>query len=99
MRSSGGSQRRDLDMRDGSQRRSGRRGFVRLGLAAGGVGMLAACTPAAPAPSAANPTEAPKPAAAATAAPAAAATSAPAAAAAQPTTTLKLLGWNYEPPL
>ena len=101
-------------MRDQSQRTFGRRVFVRLGLAAGGMGMLVACAPAAPAPAppattapppAAKPTEPPKPAAApttappaATTAPAAAATTAPAAAA-KPTTTLKLLGWNYEPPL
>ncbi len=99
-------------MPDLSQRTFGRRTFVRLGLAAGGIGMLAACTPAptptAPAAATAppatakpaeapKPTEAPKPAAAATQ-PAAAATTAPAAASKQ-VTTLKLLGWNYEPPL
>src|SRR5262245_35960435 len=102
-----------LDMRDLSQRTFGRRAFVRLGLAAGSIGILAACAPApAPPPAAtappalAKPTEAPKPAA--TTAPAAAkpteapkpaATTAPAAAAPANVTTLKLLGWNYEPPL
>src|SRR5712692_8425164 len=87
----------------------GRRAFVRLGVAAGGLGMLAACapapTPAATAPPApAKPTEAPKPAVATTqpapaaTQPAAAAPTA-ASAAAGKVTTLKLLGWNYEPPL
>src|SRR5437899_6397596 len=88
----------------------GRRAFVRLGVAAGGLGMLAACAPAPPPtattpPAPAKPTEAPKPAVAATQpapaatqpAPAAAPTAASAAAA--QVTTLKLLGWNYEPPI
>src|SRR5438105_15564015 len=91
----------------------GRRAFVRLGVAAGGLGMLAACAPAPPPtatapPAPAKPTEAPKPAVATTQpapaatqpAPAAAAAAAPtAASAAGQVTTLKLLGWNYEPPL
>src|SRR5438132_7624062 len=89
----------------------GRRAFVRLGVAAGGLGMLAACAPAPPPtatapPAPAKPTEAPKPAVATTQ-PAPAATQPAPAAAAAPTaasaagqvTTLKLLGWNYEPPL
>ena len=93
----------------------GRRAFVRLGVAAGGLGMLAACAPTPPpaatappaAPAPAKPTDAPKPAAAPTQ-PAPAPTQPAPAAAAKPTvasastaqaTTLKLLGWNYEPPL
>src|SRR5712692_10305163 len=72
----------------------GRRAFVRLGVAAGGLGMLAACAPAPPPaatapPVPAKPTDAPKPAVAAT----------PTSASAAQVTTLKLLGWNYEPPL
>ncbi len=85
-------------MPDLSTSKLGRRAFVRLGFAAGGVGMLAACAPASPPaatapPAPAKPTDAPKPAVAATQ---------PAAAAPASTaqvTTLKLLGWNYEPPL
>ena len=104
-----------MDMPDLSTRTFGRRTFVRLGVAAGGLGMLAACAPAAPPPPAATappaapappkPTDAPKPAAATAAPapaatqPAAAATTKPAAAASGQVTTLKLLGWNYEPPL
>jgi multiple sugar transport system substrate-binding protein len=83
----------------------GRRAFVRLGVAAGGLGMLAACAPTPPPaatapPAAAKPTEAPKPAAAATQpAPAAAAKPTVASATTAQVTTLKLLGWNYEPTL
>src|SRR5215471_105351 len=92
-----------LDMSDLGERRFGRRVFVRPGVAAGGLGLLAACAPAAPAPSApaapaatappaaAKPTEPPKPAAAA---PTAEPTTVSAAAGATQTTTLKLLGWN-----
>lgn len=97
-------------MPDLGKRTFGRRAFVRLGVAAGGLGVLAACAPsqappaatvapAAPTPqptsAPAKPTEAAKPAA--TTQPAA--TSAPQAAAASQATTLKLLGWNYEPTL
>jgi multiple sugar transport system substrate-binding protein len=82
-------------MREFSKRTFGRRDFVRLGAAAGGLSLLAACGPTAappaptapPAPAAAKPTEAPKP------------TAASQAAATGQVTTLKLLGWNYEPPL
>jgi multiple sugar transport system substrate-binding protein len=100
-------------MPDLSNRRLGRRAFVRLGVATGGLGILAACAPA-PSPSPAatapaappaaqpQPTTAPQPAAT-TAPPAAAATPAaqttPATASGGQVTTLKLLGWNYEPPL
>jgi multiple sugar transport system substrate-binding protein len=67
------------------------------------LGVLAACGPAAAPPAAAPapPTTASKPAAAATQ-PAAAATepaAAPTPASAAQVSTLKLLGWNYEPPL
>src|SRR5260370_33484626 len=101
------------DMPDPDGRRAfGRRAFVRLGFAAGGLGMLAACAPAPP-PAASAPTAAPAaPTAAsapaqptqAAAQPAAAATqpapaSAPTAATAGQVTTLKLLRWDYEPPL
>ena len=55
-------------MPDLSKRMFGRRTFVRLGVAAGGLGMLAACTPAPPP----APTAAPAASAAPTAAPAAA---------------------------
>ena len=94
-------------MPDLGKRTFGRRAFVRLGVAAGGLGMLAACAPApsaapaATAPPAAKPTEAPKP----TAAPNPPAATQPEPAAAPQTAaqgqlvTLKLLGWNYEPDL
>src|SRR5262245_61905126 len=97
-------------MSDLSKRTFGRREFVRLGAAAGGLSLLAACAPAPSAPAAppaattapppaaaAKPTEAPKPAAAP--APTPAPTTVSAASGATQTTTLKLLGWNYEPPL
>ena len=76
-----------------------RRAAVRLLLGGAGLTILAACTPSAPpaastqAPAQARPTDAPKPAAAATSAPAAAATTAPApAAAAKPTDAPKPAG-------
>ena len=88
-------------MRDIGKRTFGRRDFVRLGAAAGGLGLLAACGPTAtqpPAatapPAAAKPTEAPQPVGAATAP-----TAAPQVSGTGQVTTLKLLGWNYEPPL
>jgi multiple sugar transport system substrate-binding protein len=75
----------------------GRRMFVRLGVAAGGLGLLAACAPAPTvAPTPAKPTEAPQPAAAATQP---APTAAPQTGTGGQVTTLKLLGWNYEPAL
>src|SRR5262249_19058070 len=107
-----------LDMSDLGERTFGSRAFVRLGVAAGGVGLLAACGPgpavgaAARAPPARAP---PRPATAAAAPPPRAHTPSapptpprppnpPAAAAQAPAapskvSTLKLLGWNYEPPL
>jgi multiple sugar transport system substrate-binding protein len=98
---------RDALMPDLSKRTFGRRTFVRLGVAAGGLGMLAACAPAptpAPAgpaaptaaPAAAKPTQASQPAPA-TQQPAAA--TAPTSASASQVITLTLKGWNYEPPL
>jgi multiple sugar transport system substrate-binding protein len=95
-------------MSDLDKRTFGRRHFVRLGAAAGGLGLLAACAPSAPpaAPTTApppaaapKPTEAPKPAPPAATAPTPVPTTVSAAAGATQTTTLKLLGWNYEPPL
>src|SRR5688572_22049088 len=92
-------------MPDLSKRSFGRRHFVRLGVAAGGLGMLAACAPPAPPPAAtappapAKPTEPPKPAAAATQSAPAATQPAAAAPSSAQVATLKLLGWNYEPPL
>ena len=94
-------------MPDPGKRTFGRRAFVRLGVAAGGVGMLAACAPSAPsapattAPPAPQTTQASKPAAAPTqAAPAPTATTATSGQVASgQVTSLKLLGWNYEPPL
>jgi multiple sugar transport system substrate-binding protein len=81
-------------MSDLSKHTFGRREFVRLGVGAGVLGMLAACAPAPSAPPAPAPTAKP---AAATSQPAAAA--APTAASTGQVTNLKLLGWNYEPPL
>ena len=75
-----------------------RREIVRLGVGAGVLGILAACAPQVSPPQApANPTGAGGPSAAETPKPAGAATST--AAGGGQVATLKLLGWNYEPPL
>jgi multiple sugar transport system substrate-binding protein len=83
-------------MSDLAKRGFRRREIVRLGVGAGVLGMLAACGPTAARQPPPGATTAAPPAGAATPP---AATAAPTAARAGEVTTLKLLGWNYEPPL